>query len=87
MLIQAQQRMLVARKRFLRTLRATVLIQRHMRGRSVRRHMAEQHVAAVCIQVGDSASPGPDCVSLLRTHCMGHGLMLLEGMQNHGAML
>ncbi len=49
-LIQAQQRMLVARKRLLRTLRAAVLIQRHMRGRSVRLHMAKQRAAAICIQ-------------------------------------
>ena len=53
-LIQAQQRMLAARRRFLGVLRAAVLIQRHIRGRLVRQHMATQHSAAICIQAGCS---------------------------------
>ena len=51
-LIQAQQRMLVARACYLQKKHAVVLIQRHMRGWSVRRQVAEQNVAATCIQAG-----------------------------------
>ncbi len=51
-LIQAQQRMLVARACYLQMQRAVVLIQRHMRGWSDRRQVAEQNAAATCIQAG-----------------------------------
>ena len=49
-LIQAQQRMLVARACYLQMQRAVVLIQRRMRGWSVRQQVAEQNEAAICIQ-------------------------------------
>ena len=64
-LIQARQRMLAARQRFLRTQGAAVLIQRHMRGCLVRRHMAEQRLAATCIQAGTYHLPSNMSFGLL----------------------
>ena len=55
-LIQARQRKLAARSRFVQVLWAAAHIQRCMRGWAIRRVLAQQHAAATCIQVGLSVS-------------------------------
>lgn len=55
MLIQARQRMLAARSRYVQVLWAVAHIQRCMRGWAIRRVLAQQHAAATRIQVSLSA--------------------------------
>ena len=50
-LIQARQRMVAARSRHVRVLRAVVHVQRCVRGWAARRALTQQHAAATCIQV------------------------------------